>query len=401
MAANRAGAVDPGARVTELRTRPVPLIREGLRGSAWAFTGARLLVFAISVVGGGTLPLPLGQPPTDAGFPTPVLSPGWHMLFTATQRQDAAWFLRIATAGYAPGDGSAAFFPLYPLAVRIVGWIPGVGPLGAALIVGNAAFFGALLMLHALTRLELGRDAARRTVLFCALFPTAFFLLSPYTEPLFLLLSVSAFWFARRDRWVWAAVAGAGAAMTRNVGVLLIVALAVEAVRQWRSGRPLLPRLTAAAGVALGPLAYFAYWQLRFQTFWAPLDAQANWQREATFPLTAMWHAARLAWRFQTWWLLDVVVVGAAVAGIAIAAFRVPAAYSIYAALAVLIPLTFTYDQRPLTSMPRFMTVVFPAFWGFAIAAERRRPPETAILVASAAGFGILCFLFINWQPVF
>jgi Mannosyltransferase (PIG-V) len=387
--------------VSDADTQRAPRIRDGLREAAWAFVGARLLVWVISVIGGGTLPLPLGQPPTDAGFPAPVLVPGWHMLFTATQRQDAAWFLRIATAGYAPNDGSAAFFPLYPLAVRVVGWIPGVGPLGAALVVANAAFFGALVMLHALTRLELGGDASRRTVLFCALFPTAFFLLSPYTEPLFLLLSVTAFWFARRDRWVWAAVAGAGAAMTRNVGVLLIVALAVEAVRQWRSGRLLLPRLAAAACVALGPLAYFAYWQVRFQTFFAPLDAQRNWQREPTFPLTAVWEAFRLAWRFQTWWLLDVLVVGAAVVGIAIAAFRVPLTYSVYAALSVLIPLTFTYDQRPLTSVPRFMAVVFPAFWGFAIAADRRRPPETAILVAFAAGFGILCFLFINWQPVF
>jgi hypothetical protein len=163
----------------------------------------------------------------------------------------------------------------------------------------------------------------------------------------------------------------------------------------------LLPRLTAALGVALGPLAYFAYWQLRFQDFWAPLDAQRNWQREPTFPLGAVWTALRLAWEQQQWWLIDVVVVGVAVAGITVAAFRVPLTYSVYAALSVVIPLTFTYGPRPLTSMPRFMAVVFPAFWGFAIAAERRRPPEAAFLVAFAAGFGILALLFINWQPFF
>jgi hypothetical protein len=390
-----------GDRVTGITVEHDPRIRDGLREALWAFLGARILLFAISVIGGGVLRLPPGQPPTDSGFPAPVLVPGWHMVFTAMQRQDAAWFLRIATAGYAPNDGSAAFFPLYPLAVRIVEWIPGVGPLGAALLVGNAAFFGALLMLHALTRLELGSEAARRSVLFCAFFPTAFFLLAPYTEPLFLFLSISTFWFARRNRWVWASVAGAGAAMTRNVGVLLIVALAVEAFRQWRVGRPLLPRLTAALGIALGPLAYFAYWQIRYRDFWAPLDAQRNWQRVPTLPLSALWHALSLAWHYQTWWLIDVVVVGAVIAGITVAAFRVPLTYAAYAAFSVLVPLTFTYPLRPLTSMPRFMAVVFPAFWGFAIAAERRRPPETAFLVASAAGFGILAFLFINWQPIF
>jgi len=382
-------------------TQAGPRIRDGLRESLWAFGGARLLLFAVSVVGGGTLVLPPGQPPTDAGFPAPNLLPGWHMLFTATQRQDAAWFLRIATTGYAPGDGSAAFFPLYPLTVRLVGALPGVGPLGAALIVSNAAFLGALLMVHALTRLELGREAARRTVLFGAFFPTAFFLLAPYTEPLFLLLSISAFWFARRDRWLLAMLAGAGAAATRNIGALLIVALAVEALSQWRHGRLLLPRLGAAFGVALGPFSYLLYWQVRFGDFWAPLDAQRNWQREPTFPLTAVWHALTLAWRYQTWWLIDVIVVGIAIAGVLVAAFRIPLTYTVYAGMSVLIPLTFTYDQRPLTSMPRFMAVVFPAWWGFAIAAERRRPPEAAFLVAFAGGFALLAYLFINWQPFF
>ena len=174
----------------------------------------------------------------------------------------------------------------------------------------NAAFLGALIMVHALTRLELGAAAARRTVLFGAFFPTAFFLLAPYTEPLFLLLSIAAFWFARRNRWIWAMVAGAGAAATRSIGALLIVALAVEALVQWRHGRLLLPRLGAALGVALGPLAYLAYWQVRFGDFWAPLDAQRNWRREATFPLTALWHAVKLTWLYQTWWLIDVIVVG-------------------------------------------------------------------------------------------
>jgi len=113
-------------------TQADPRIRDGLRESLWAFGGARLLLFVISVAGGGSLVLPPGQPATDAGFPAPNLLPGWHMLFTATQRQDAAWFLRIATTGYTPGDGSAAFFPLYPLTVRLVGALPGIGPLGAA-----------------------------------------------------------------------------------------------------------------------------------------------------------------------------------------------------------------------------------------------------------------------------
>jgi len=113
-------------------------VRDGWREALWAFLGARGLLTAISVIGGGMLALPAGQPPTDAGFPNPSLLPGWHMAVTALQRQDAQWFLRLATTGYSNGDHSAAFFPAFPLAVRIVDAVPGIGPLGAGLLVANA-----------------------------------------------------------------------------------------------------------------------------------------------------------------------------------------------------------------------------------------------------------------------
>jgi hypothetical protein len=384
-------------------SEPVEIrVRDGWREALWAFLGARVLLTAIGVIGGGILPLPAGQPPTDAGFPNPQLSPGWHMAVTSLQRQDAQWFLRLATGGYAAADHSAAFFPGDPLGVRAIDAAPGLGTLGAALLVANAAAFAALLLLHALTRLELGGAAARRAVLFTALFPTAFFLYAPYSESLFLLASVAAFWFARRDRWALAALAGAVAAATRSVGVLLIVALAVEALSQYRRGRPLLPRLAAAFAVGIGPAVYFGWWQWRHGDFWAPLDAQAGWRPDGVHqPIDVVVRAAQYAWRYQTWWLIDLLVVAIAVIGVVLAARRIPLTYTVYAALSLLLPLLLPLPSRPLLSMPRFAAVVFPVSWGWAIGAERRRPPETATLVAFTAGFSILSFLFINWQPVF
>jgi hypothetical protein len=111
--------------------------------------------------------------------------------------------------------------------------------------------------------------------------------------------------------------------------------------------------------------------------------------------------AIKLAWRYQTWWLLDVTVVALAVAGIVLAARRIPLTYTVYASASLALPLLLPLDSRPLLSMPRFAAVVFPVSWGWALAAARRRPPETAILVAFAGGFALLAYLFINWQPVF
>jgi hypothetical protein len=379
-----------------------------LKDAVTAFLVARLILLSVSVIGTGMLALPPGQPTSVPGWP--AIAPaggwadqGWEVAVTATERQDALWFLRIATDGYRDDDGSAAFFPLYPLAVRAVALLPFLGPLGAALLVSNAAFLAALVVLHALTRLELDREAARKTVWLVALFPSAFFFLAPYTESLFLLLSVSAFWFARRDRWLSAAIVGAGAAATRSVGLLLILGLGVEALRQWRKEhRAPLPRLMASAAVAIGPALYGAWWWVSSGSPWAPLDAQTAWRPGGVHPpWETVWRASDMALDFRTWWLLDLIVVGIAVTGLVLVARHVPLSYTAYAAGSIALPLILPFLDRPLVSLPRFVAVLFPAAWGFAIASERRPRLEPALLALFASGYGLLALLFVNWQYVF
>ena len=386
-------------------TEAAPRLRDGFRDALVVFLAVRIGLFVLSAIGAnGMFPIPPGQPATDSGFAAPSLEAGWHVLFTATQRQDALWYLRLATEGYAPGDPSAAFFPLYPALVRIVAWLPGIGPLGAGLLVSNGALLGSLVVLHGLTRLELGGDriTARRAIRYLAIFPTAFFFLAPYTESLFLLLSLLAFWCARRDRWGWAAAAGALAALTRSVGVLLIVGLAIEAVSQRRrEGRPLLPRLLAAGAVAAGPLLYLLWWELRFDDLWAPLDAQRNWGRTTTWPFEAAWDALRYAWRYRGYWLLDAAVVGLAATGVALAARRIRPGYTGYAAASLLLPLLAPFGDRPLLSMPRFVIVAFPLAWGYALAVERGRLSDALVTAVFAAGYGLMAVLFVAWQYVF
>jgi len=387
------------ARGAAVEGRDVRL-REGLVYCFWVFLAVRVGLSLLSVVGSHLIP-PLA-PVQVIGWHVSPVTVGWHNLFSATEREDALWFLRIATSGYARGDGSAAFFPLYPMAIRVVAWLPGVGPLGAALLISNAAFYASLVLFHGLTRLEFSKETARTSVLFLAIFPTAFFLLAPYTEAPFLLLSLAAFWFARRDRWVAAALAGALAALTRSIGILLLPALMVEAVMQWRTcGRPLAPRLIAAANVAAGPVLYLLYWDVHFHDPWAPLHAQGNWGRQWTFPTTALWHALQLANRYGTYWLIDVLVVGVVLVAVVAGARTLRPSYLTYAALSLILPLTDPFPSRPLLSMPRFVAVIFPAFWVIGRAAARRRIPEALVIGVCAAGWGLLAVLFINWHYIF
>ncbi len=396
---------DTEAPAVEAARVEEPSLGQVVRYCALVFLGLRLLTFVIGVVAVSVIPPidPVGVP----GWPAhPIPDPGWHNLFTAWERFDALWFLRIADGGYRGGDGSAAFFPLYPLAIRAVSWVLLGRPFAASVLVSNASFLAALVMTYRLTALELDERRARTTVVLLAFFPTSYFFLMPYSEPLFLLLVVSAFWAARRERWLLAGACGALAALTRSVGIVLAPALAIEAWHRRTEGGRAWPGLLAAGATAGGTLAYLAWWQARTGDLLAPFSKQQDWQREFSWPWVTMWHGTRTAFRLvgETnggYWLIDWLVVVPVLLVAAWAATRYRPAYGLYLLGSVLIPLTFVFPDRPLMSMPRFALPLFPAFWGAAELAERFRIPRWGLAAAGAAALGVLSVLTVNWYYIF
>lgn len=382
-----------------------PRLRDGLRPCLITFIALRVGLVVLAAIAVGVIPAREGV--DVPGWLAGPIDHGWRAAFTSMERQDALWFLRIATAGYDAGDGSAAFFPLYPLVVRVVSWIVGGRPLLAATLVSNASFFGALLVLYDLTVREFSEAVARRTIVYMAVFPTAFFFLAPYSESLFLLLSLLAFREARRDRWPSAAVAGALAALTRSIGIVLVPALLLMAFERYRvNGGRLGPRLAWASAVVVGPLAYLAWWGVAHGDALAPLHAQANWQRVVAFPLLTLWRATLMAFGGlgvvdPAYWIIDLLVTGVVIAAVVIGWRRLPPPYLIYALGCLLIPLSYPYEPRPLLSMPRFVAVIFPAFWVMADATERRRLPSSLVIACFAAGLGLSATLFMNWWYIF
>ena len=370
-----------------------------------AFVGLRLAMFLIGLVGVALFP-PLhavGVP----GWPANPPDPGWQNVFTAWERFDALWFLRIADGGYRLGDGSAAFFPLYPLATRGLSFVLGGHPLAAATLVSNAAFAGGLIVTYLLTSSELSERAARTTILLICLFPTAHFFLMPYSESLFFLLSVTAFWGARRGRWVVAGAAGALAALTRGIGFVLAPALLIEAIQQRNEGRGAAWRGVLAAGATVcGLLAYLAYWGARAGEWLAPVTRQANWQREFSWPWMTLWNGSVDAFGHLNeanggYWLIDWLIVVPMLAASVYAVVRLRPSYGVYLWCSLLIPLTYVFEGRPLMSMPRFLLPLFPAFWGLELGLERLHVPRTPVLVAEAAGLGILSVLTVTWYYIF
>jgi hypothetical protein len=199
-----------------------------------------------------------------------------------------------------------------------------------------------------------------------------------------------------------AALMGALAALTRSIGLVLVLGLAIEAIQRSREdGRPLLPRLAASAAVAVGPALYFLYWGVVHQDAMAPLKAQEAWQRVFTFPLATLVQAGRYAWRYGTYWLIDALVVGVVLLAVLAGIRWLRWGYLAYALASLAVPLFEPLPDRPLLSMPRFVVVLFPAFWVMARAVERRRLPEPLLVASFAGGYALLGTLFINWWHVF
>jgi hypothetical protein len=223
---------------------------------------------AVGTPGGGPWP----------GFPGNLWLDGWT-------RWDAGWYRHIATHGYLDqvigptGQRNVAFYPLYPLAMRLVS-LTGLDPLAAGILVSNAAFLLAILLLHRMVRARFGADAAFRCVLLLSVFPFSFYFSAVYSEGLFLLLAVASLHLAERGRWAAASVSALLCGATRAPGLALAPALGLLYLERIRFDlRKVRPDVLWIGLSLLGPVLFYAYLHAQFGDPWLAFKATraAGW----------------------------------------------------------------------------------------------------------------------------
>jgi Mannosyltransferase (PIG-V) len=318
-------------------------------------------------------------------------------------RWDSVFFVRIAEHGY--DHASAAFYPLYPGVIAVLGRLFGGHYVLAGLVVSLAAALGAFLLLYRLAAPKLGAEGAQRAVVYLAVFPMALFLQAVYSESLYLLLVLAAFLAAERGNFAAAGVLSGLAILTRVTGVALLPALAVLA---WR--RP--DRLRALGGLALAaPIAAiypFVLWQ-QVDDPWAFWGAQDLWHRHVSWggPFGGIWEAL-------TKWTpggagpqhaiavnVEGLVALVLFLGLTVVAWRrFGAAYGLFAAASLAIPLSYPSSRWPLLSLPRFGLVIFPFFLALAALAADRPRVHTAIVAISSLFLGVAVVQWALWQWV-
>lgn len=217
-----------------------------------------------------------------------------EILQETLNRWDVPHYLRIAEVGYR-GEGEdrlfLVFLPLYPLTVRAVHYIiPSY--VWAATAVSLVAAVAAGFLLQALARLDSDEEETGRSLWYFFLFPTAYFLVVPYTEALFLALVLASYLAARQGRWGWCGVVGMLATATRLQGLVLIPALVLEAVMREKWAAPF-----RAAWLLLVPLGFVSYLAINWQVLGDPFAfmeiQRTHWYHETVYPWESVWEWIR------------------------------------------------------------------------------------------------------------
>lgn len=313
--------------------------------------------------------------------------------FESLKNWDGGHYTGIAQNGYSE-KFQYAFFPLYPITINLLNNFVGNYLLSAVLISIVSSFLG-LQLLYKLISQDFDKKIAEKVIAGVLIFPTSFYFLTAYSEGLFFLLTIAAFFFFRSRKLFLAVIFASLASATRLAGLAVVLGLIIEV------------SLTEGINkknwyVLLAPLGFLIYcWYLYTNTgdpFYF-ITAENHWLRSLSIPGLGFWETLKSIFtpNFLEKNITAVTDLIFAIFGLgmAIRAFRfLPISYSIFAFISVLMPL-FTPS---LSSMPRFLLPVFPIFILLAFVKNRNLIfLYQLIFIMLLSAF---CIMFINGKWV-
>lgn len=413
-----------------------------LRVDGWRYAALLFFVFVVLAFVNGRLSLDFiafEAQPQD--YPVPDLLAGFA-------RWDTGWYRSIADTGYfynGPAQqSSVAFFPAYPLAMRML-----------ALVVGNLIVAGVIITLvcgalvavlfHRWVAAFLGPRTAKYALALFLCYPFAFYLFGAvYSDALFIAAVLGAFTLLERDRPVLAGMVGIIATAARPVGIALVIGLAIRALEirgvlpgsrpaafvprptsiadEGWSRLPLLPRRLRLsnlrprdAGVLLSGLGLVAFTALLWYRFGDPLaftrvSSAPGWYKAFNLETFLKLHLFRLLGSYGlgvvTFWLTTQGLFAITSLALVPATIR-RFGWGYGAYLFVAIGIAFA-STREFLGMGRYVLAGFPAFaaaadlllgWSRHERSRARllRALPAMVLVTSAFGLAWMVSLYARW----
>jgi Gpi18-like mannosyltransferase len=209
---------------------------------------------------------------------------------------DSKWYDRIILNGY--NGRSWAFFPLYPMIVRMLSSFDTMPPQFVGTLFSTLLFIGfSLLLAYKMSQAEQS-EIVPKSLLSWFLFvysAASFVLHSHHTESLFLLLSFLAFWFAYERNFLLASIFAGLCWLTRHQGLFVTVCVALLSVNvHYERGHYKKAALYFVGSMLISSGFFFLYPLYQYMQEGNPflfIEAQRHWS-----------HATSLDSIFNTFW---------------------------------------------------------------------------------------------------
>jgi hypothetical protein len=305
-------------------------------------------------------------------------------LLDAAARWDSGFYLEIAQSGYRMSLGevsSVAFFPLYPLLLRLFASVFGDFVLGG-LVLNHLCFLMGLWVVFRFAQHRLGTGAARATVTMLCFFPTSFYFSVVYTESVFFMFNAMFFYALQKKHIQLASGLALLACSTRFIGLLLCLVLWLQI---WSRPKAWL----WAVLPVFATLSYMFFLQVIFADPIAFWTVQPAFGRDGFNPVLAISHSLEPVLRGEVVWnvFLDLGIL-ALVLFCLPTIWRIQPSYALYAGLSLILPLF-----SGTGSLSRYALVIVP----FMLLGKRF---SWVTWLFSSALLFVLTMLFATWRFV-
>jgi Gpi18-like mannosyltransferase len=286
------------------------------------------------------------------------------------------------------------------------------------LLVSSIAGLFLTIGFYRLARLDCNEPQAWHATALLLCWPASIALFLPYTEALFLLLSVYCLFVARHQRFWLAGLVGALATLTRQQGLFLVLPLAWEIFetsgRQWPTAlKKWLPIffLQAAYGLRVVYRAVaindvhpdFSSIQGFLHTVMISPSSYEITERHAFLPPWLMiWNGLSAFWRHDVspYAFIDLVLSIGFIALVVLSWRYLRTSYRLYCIAIVLVSLSFyAADENPFLALPRHLLLAFPVFIGLAARYQFRRLPFFLSLLVECQMGLLVAFVWMRWVP--
>jgi len=310
----------------------------------------------------------------QSNFSKYLLSP-WY-------RWDTIHYLEIADFGYDFDLVNTVWPPLFPFVIKVLGFF--IKPSILSAIIGSNIFFIlGIFLLFILVEELFDEKISQNTIFYLLIFPTSFFLIAPYSESLFLTLSVTVFLLIRKKKWLWAGVISAFAALCRVQGIILVVPIFVDLIRNYNKDRNFRYLLTNSLSCIYAPFAYgiyslYVYFGLHANWPWKTLSLY--WGQRFALPWEGFYYTISSLMGYTK--IIDYSPTIVKILNILLPLFsvyllfkvrkKIPISFSIYSWIMLFIIICKVDYNDSLVSVIRYLLTVFPIFIAFAITIKNK-----------------------------